>query len=297
MRRIVLACCLVASSSVVQAWNAAGHRLVASIAWLQLSPPTQELVSRILSSHPDHPRWLDRAGNNSPEALFAEASTWADEIRKDPRFYDETRDAPTPPIPGILDNARHKHWHFVDFTTDGQRHDGEIDIQVERLQTILASGHIGQEVAYALPWLLHLVADLHQPLHVGRNEDGGGNQVEIENPFNPRQPFTTLHSYWDDLPGPTSLRGERLRRLALRLSNDFPAPRPGSIRQWRDESHALLNQVYPPANGSLLPLVTEEFQQSARQLGNRRLVDAGYRLGWLLESSLRDRVSRGTRHP
>lgn len=297
MRRIVLACCLIASSSMAQAWNAAGHRLVASIAWLQLSPPSREMVSQILSRHPDHPRWLERAGSKSPEAVFAEASTWADELRKDPRFYDETRDAPTPPPPGLSDSARHKHWHFVDFTADGQRHDGEIDRQIERLQNILATGRAGQEVTYALPWLLHLVADLHQPLHVGRAEDGGGNQIEIENPFNRRQPFTTLHSYWDDLPGPTSLRGERLQHLAQRLISDFPSPQLASIHQWRDESHALLDQVYPPAMGSLLPIITEEFQQQSRQLANRRLVDAGYRLGWLLETSLGERVSRETRAP
>ena len=64
--------------------------------------------------------------------------------------------------------------------------------------------------ADALPWLLHLVADIHQPLHVGLDGDEGGNKVEIENPFNKRLPFTNVHTYWDDLPGPPWLRGKRL---------------------------------------------------------------------------------------
>lgn len=294
MRRLVLCCSLLLFPSLAVAWNAAGHRLVASIAWQQLSPPVRAQLAQLLAAHPDHAIWARRAGSNAAAAIFAEASTWPDDIRKDPRFHDETRDPATPALPGLPDTARHKTWHYVDFTAAGDRESGEIDLQIERLGASLASSRRIPDISYALPWLLHLVADIHQPLHVGHADDDGGNTIEIENPFNQRQPFMSLHAYWDDLPGPSRLRGPRLEHIVDLLLVDFPPPRPGRVADWRDESHALLARVYPQMAGSLLPIVTEDFQRQARQLANRRLVDAGYRLGWLLEAAMARRVSRET---
>ena len=151
------------------------------------------------------------------------------------------------------------------------------------------------QISYLLPWLLHLVADIHQPLHVGRAGDEGGNAVEIENPFNKRLPFSSLHLYWDDLPGSPWLRGKALEKRTRRLIDDYPPPLPGNdVALWRDESHALLNQAYPKTDGSLLPTITDEFNRQAHDIANRRIVAAGYRLGWLLEAAVAARVSRET---
>ena len=100
MRRLLPALLCLLASLPAQAWNAAGHRLVAVIAWQQLSPPVQDTIAASLARHPDHPRWLDQARSASPAALFAEAATWPDNIRNDPRFYDDPGDPPTPPLPG-----------------------------------------------------------------------------------------------------------------------------------------------------------------------------------------------------
>ncbi len=145
-----------------------------------------------------------------------------------------------------------------------------------------------------MPWLTHLVADAHQPLHVGSHGDEGGNQVEIENPFNKRLPFSSLHLYWDDLPGPPWLRGARLEKTAAQLMETYPAPAQGNAVLWLDESHRLLDQAYPETNGSLLPIITESFHEQARELSNRRIVAAGYRLGRLLDEIFRARVPRET---
>lgn len=286
----VLAC----TPALAHAWNAAGHRLTASIAWQQLSAPSRDLVAAALARHPDYPRWVEKARSAEAADIFAEASTWPDDIRHDPRFYNEDREPPTPPLPGLSDTARHKRWHYVDLGADGKVREGEIDRQIERLSQLLRSTRKNEEITYALPWLLHLVADIHQPLHVGRDGDEGGNQVEIENPFNKRLPFSSLHTYWDDLPGPPWLRGKRLEKNAARLVDSFPAPVQGNVRQWREESHRLLADAYPRTHGSLLPMVTEEFHQQARETANRRILEAGYRLGRLLESIITPRVSRET---
>ena len=293
MRQRLVALCLLLFAGHALAWNAAGHRLVAAIAWQQMSPASQAQAATILNRHPDHERWLEKARSSDPATIFAEAATWPDDIRSDPRFYDEGRDAATPPLPGLADTARHRRWHYVDFDIKGRRDKGEADIQIERLTRVLRQGD-GEAATYALPWLLHLVADLHQPLHVGYAEDDGATEYEIENPFNKRLPFSSLHTYWDDLPGPPWLRGPRLEKLVQRLLADHPAPAQGTVAQWRDESHRLLAAAYPDAVGSLLPIVSEDFNQRARAIANQRLVAAGYRLGRLLDPSLGARVSRET---
>lgn len=294
MRQFLLPLFFFALTSPAHAWNAAGHRLTAFIAWQQLSPPAQTAIIQALADHPDYPRWVDKAKSGQGVDLFAEASTWPDDIRHDPRFYDEDREPATPALAGLADTARHKRWHYVDLGAGGKVEAGEVDRQIERLSRLLRSTGKKAEIPYALPWLLHLVADIHQPLHVGRHGDEGGNRIEIENPFNKRLPFSKLHTYWDDLPGPPWLRGQRLERYARRLLDSYPAPAQGDVALWRDESHRLLGLAYPEAQGSLLPIVSEDFQQRSRDIANRRLVDAGYRLGRLLESIFSPRVSRET---
>lgn len=294
MPKHLLILCFLLISPLAQAWNGAGHRLSALIAWQQLSEKTQASVNQALARHPDYPRWIDKAHGSEPAAIFAEASTWPDSIRNDPRFYDEDRQSATPAIPGLPETARHKHWHYVDLDVAGGRTKGELDRQIERLARLLKSTTKDEQITYALPWLIHLVGDIHQPLHVGHLDDEGGTRTEIENPLNKRLPFSSLHTYWDDLPGPSSLRGKRLERFAGRLLEVHPAPIQGNTALWRDESHRLLNSAYPDSNGSLLPAVTESFDQQSRHTANRRITEAGYRLGRLLESIFAARVSRET---
>ncbi len=277
-----------------QAWNAAGHRLVACIAWQQMSPASQQFVNDALSRHPDYPEWQLKAKEAEGCALLAEASTWPDEIRNDPRFYNEGREASTPALPGLSDTARHRHWHYVDLDPDGRAVQGEADRQIERLAQLLRSTGKNNDISMALPWLTHLVADIHQPLHVGRPGDDGGNAVEIENPYNKRLPFSSLHLYWDDRPGPPWLRGPRLDKRVNQLLADYPPPMQGKVTQWRDESHRLLDLAYPKNEGSLLIVIDADFHRQAGEIANRRIVDAGYRLGRLLEAIIRHRVPRET---
>jgi len=294
MYRFLFVLGLLLGPTQASAWNAAGHRLVATIAWQQLSPASRDFISGALARHPDYPRWIDKARSALPAAIFAEAATWPDDIRSDPRFYDAGSEPATPALPGLPDNARHKDWHYVDFDPNGKSPNGEIDRQIVRLSALLRSSAAKEQVTYALPWLAHLVADIHQPLHVGQHGDEGGNSVEIENPFNKRLPFSSLHLYWDDLPGPPWLRGKQQDTAVARLIADFPPPEQGDVALWREESHRLLDRVYPQTVGSLLPTISETFHREARALANRRIVEAGYRLGRLLEALISRRNSHET---
>ncbi|MDR2189077.1 MAG: S1/P1 nuclease [Azonexus sp.] len=276
------------------AWNAAGHRLVAVIAWQQLSASSRQLVSAALAAHPDYRRWREKAGGQSEAAIFAEAATWADSIRNDPRYYDDNSDAPTPLLAGRYDSRRHRRWHYVDFDAAGRPVKGELDRRIERLEQIIGTTREPTEITYALPWLLHLVGDLHQPLHTGNAADDGGLNQMIENPFKRGKSAVSLHTYWDDLPGPSSLRGRRLQRAAARLMAEHRPPAQGNVDLWREESRRLRQQAYPPGNRAGPPVIDQKFAQNTRTIAERRLAEAGYRLGRLIETRLHQRVSRET---
>lgn len=286
MKRLVFGILLLAATTPLWAWNAAGHRLVAYIAWQTMTPESRSQALRLLDAHPDRARWTSASREASERDLFLEAATWPDDIRHDARF-----EADAPRLGEWLDQDRHIDWHYVDVDSAGRVHEGQADRQIERLSQVIAAirqPHASlAEPAYALPWLIHLVADIHQPLHVGTRQDEGGNRYEIENPFNPRQPFTNLHAWWDSLPGPPWLRGKRLEETARRLMAHYPAPRQGAVADWREESRTLSAQAaYPTTAGSLLPIITPEFLARSQETAKRRLLEAGIRLGRLLNDAL-----------
>lgn len=279
--RIATALLLFFGAATAQAWNAAGHRLTTALAWQHMDPGTRLRVVTLLRQHPDAGRWLKRQLEADPDyGLFQEASTWADEIRRDPRFHDAD-EPPTARLAGFPNMLRQQQWHYGEAAKPGQsRARGSIATSLEQLAHDLAQGSQATQV-YALPWLLHLVADIHQPLHTGGRNDRGGNAFEIENPYNPKKPFMSLHAYWDGLPGPSWMRGRQLARALVPLAV-LPPPAQGNPAAWLAESRALIDQAYPTTHGSLLPLVTPEFEHQSRQLAQARLAAAGVRLGrWL----------------
>jgi len=226
---------------------------------------------------------------------FIESSSWPDDIRKDKRFYDVDREQPTALLPGFPDMERHRDWHFVNRPLDaGQRHrqavSGEIDHQLVALAAVLGvQDATRSKRAYTLPWLIHLVGDAHQPLHAAAEPSAAeapGKPPSIVNPFNPRKPRSTLHAFWDDLPGPLWLRGEDLDAASAALIARYPPPLPSTSAQWIDESWLIArNSAYPPDVGKT-PTISAEFMERSREIANRRVAEAGYRLADLLRERL-----------
>ena len=292
------------------AWNAAGHRISAMIAWENLDGASRLAVTMILRAHPDFDRWLARSKGGDPgQSAFVEASTWPDDIRRDRRFYTAGSEEPTPTLDGFPDMERRLDWHYVDRPLDPAANigapAGEIERQIHRLAGVVGNPRTSPaERAYALPWLVHLVGDAHQPLHAasrysadGRS-DQGGNAVVIVNPFNTRYPVTTLHRYWDDLPGPPWLRDSRLAAAVGGLTARYPAPRNGTAATlWLNESWRLAgDHAYPPS-GDEVPTISPGFHQQALEIANRRVTEAGYRLAALLRTVLASSVAPGADAP
>jgi len=265
-------------SQTALAWNAAGHRQIAALAWDLMEEPVRQEALFLLKKHPDYPRWLKQQREQDPDyGVFLEASVWADDIRRDQRFY-SPGERQTPLFPGFPDMARHSDWHYQDESS------GKLAERLPQLAKIVAEQRQGdEERAYALVWLLHLVGDLHQPLHTRGRNDKGGNLFLVKLPrksaaSGKERWQVSLHSYWDDLPGPSWLRGERLRATLPGLQHP-PGGKTGDVKRWLAESRALVrHKVYPSAPGEISP----EFHKRAKAISRQRIALAGYRLGmWL----------------
>lgn len=148
-----------------QAWGTQGHQVVANLAQAQLSGPARREVERLLALEPGE--------------TLASISTWADEHR----------------------SPQTAAWHYVNFPRDSCSFepardcpDGKCVVHAidRQLQTLSSQAPDALKLV-ALKYLVHLVADVHQPLHAGYLDDKGGNTYQL-------QAFmrgSNLHALWD----------------------------------------------------------------------------------------------------
>jgi hypothetical protein len=295
-------CCLAAPAA---AWNGTGHRIVGAIAYQKLTPKVRTRVDDLIRKHPDYAAVFAKDAPADPaaraRAAFLAAANWPDMIRAgDPRFYDETRsDAlPTPPLPGFPDMARHARWHFIDipFAPDGAAGKPPLKpnalTELQRILREIGSPPSEQQIVYDLPWLEHLVGDVHQPLHCTSRflhsqpkGDAGGNFVFVT-------PGRTLHSVWDDAPG-TDSGDEYVTQYAAKATAAHPARHIAkNPRKWVDESFKLdQTDVYTfgPETGSREHPITlsNGYVENANNISEHRIAAAGYRLAAVLNDLLR----------
>jgi hypothetical protein len=171
MRRISIAALfLILAVGPTAAWGPTGHRVTGAIAELYLSPEARIAIQQILGT----------------ESL-AEASTWPDFMRSSPDEFWQGR--------------RSKSYHYV------TRKVGQSTIEPDsddngRAFTALSQyradlkdpGKSLAEKQHALRFIVHIVGDLHQPLHVGNGTDLGGNEFKVT--YFGRS--TNLHRVWDE---------------------------------------------------------------------------------------------------
>ncbi|SMB98932.1 S1/P1 nuclease [Hymenobacter roseosalivarius DSM 11622] len=242
------------------AWGVDGHRAVGKIAEQHLSRRARREVQQLLRTE-----------------TVTMVSTWPDEIRSDPQFKE------TGP------------WHYVN-TPSGLNH--EQYVQQLKAQTdpnaynamlaqlaILKDGSKTQaERVAALKFVVHLVGDVHQPLHAGHAEDKGGNDIKVK--FRGRD--TNLHSLWDsgllDYQGLTytemaTAYDARLRGSVIRKLQATPP------EEWLWESYQASNQIYQetPTNTD----IDYRYYPAHADLMRQRIIEAGVRLAGVLNKAFR----------
>ena len=294
---LLVAMISICSTSITAlAWNGTGHKAIALIAYEKLTSAARKQIDNLLAKHPDYPKWTDGVpARQKGSTAFLEASVWPDAIRNDPRFHNDKQPA-TPPIPGLPESAqaRHAGWHFINvpFSIDGTpTTPPEEPNALTKLKDFQALGRMPEQMqVYTLPWLIHLVADVHQPLHVidGFSKehpkgDLGGNTVRLKDGSN-------LHAYWDGRLG-SSQTARFIDDLAATIEQQNPRPQKLDMdpRHWVDEGVALRQQVYSftGAGTTQNPAVlSDQYSVEARRISFQRAALAAYRLAEFLNDQL-----------
>ncbi|MVT73780.1 S1/P1 nuclease [Bradyrhizobium cajani] len=290
------------SAGDASAWNLRGHMEIAAIAWDQLTPRAKARVSQLLRLNPDYDHWVEGfSSREKSKAAFTRAAGWADDIKKKDDYTDDGEKPSGPDSArniGYRDKLMHRYWHYKDipFSPDGtQTHDGpepNAETQIITFRNALASEASDDVRSYDLVWLLHLVGDVHQPLHATSrftqdlpDGDRGGNDVKLcERPCR-----NELHAFWDNLFGTGT--STRAAINAARKVDDAPAGSAANedVHAWIVESFELAkSDVYkPPIGVGGGPFtITDTYKRKAKAVANERAAIAGARLAKLLNNAL-----------
>ena len=252
------------------AWGPKGHAIVADLAQSRLTPAARANLQLLL-------------GNDS----LASISTWADQVRKDRdessgwHYVDIPKDAPGFSQPRDCFRPQDKH---KDALTD--HHNCVVD-RIEMFQKVLADGSASRESRLeALKWIVHFVADLHQPLHAVE-EARGGNDIKLPAFGSPKcgDYDCNLHWAWDSLLLEHAGLSEEdyVRRMnELIAQKHLEKQAGGTAVDWANESHAQARRLVDPRPAA----IDEAYYQANIELVNEKLALAGVRLAALLNETL-----------
>lgn len=252
---LLFICCVPYS---LLAWGVVGHRAVGRIAENHLSPGARREVARLLGHE-----------------TLALVSTWPDEIRSDPQY------------------SATAAWHYINVPIGlaypafaGQLTAGPAPAAPTNAYTALLQMRrdlkdpkkTAEEKLVTLKFLVHLVGDVHQPLHVGHADDRGGNSILVSW----RGHDTNLHSIWDgdivEYPGLTFTE----------MATAYDHATPAQIKQWQKddmttwlfESYQLCTPVYAAAAAN--PKLDYHFYPTFGPTAEQQILKAGIRLAGVL---------------
>ena len=183
---IIGCCALLGFSSQSNAWGQEGHRVICNLAYEQLQNTTKRQVKKLVGELSSAQRNnLNQYQGRSKRAKigFAETCVWADAVREIPQY------------------KRFSAWHYVNVSRDYSTVDSAYCVNGCVLEAIpmhyrvLGQAKNDWDKAQALMFLSHWVGDIHQPLHVGFEDDKGGNLLAVN--AGGRQ--GDFHQLWDSM--------------------------------------------------------------------------------------------------
>jgi hypothetical protein len=199
-------------------WGQNGHRVTGKIAENHLTKKAKRNIDKLLKGK-----------------SLAFVSTYADEIKSDRKYNN------------------YSVWHYVNMQLDEnyeaseKNTEGDLVTGIETCIKILKDEKSSEdEKAFHLKMLVHLIGDLHQPMHIGKKEDKGGNDIQV-------QWFgqgTNLHSVWDTkLIEDFNMSYLELAENADQLSKgQIQSLQKGTVIDWVNEVHKITNDVYSSVN-------------------------------------------------
>jgi hypothetical protein len=211
---LFLSFALLNSESSKNKWGPTGHRTVGEIASQYLSSKAKRELKRLLNS----------------ESL-ALVSTYADEIKSDKRYN------------------KFYTWHYInmpldsDYDVSKQNPEGDLVSGIEYCKSMIKDKNASDgDKAFYLKLLVHLIGDLHQPMHIGLEEDKGGNDFKVQWFYKD----TNLHSVWDS----KMIDDYGMSYIELANNADYLTKaqikelQKGSLIDWVNETHKLTREVY-----------------------------------------------------
>lgn len=271
MQKLCLALALLLASNSY-GWNALGHRLIAQIAY-------DHLTSRAKQIYNQYNRAVETIDHNKYRAQnLVNSAAWLDSLRRPDELW-------------LLD----KHYIDLPFSDDGSKlfppkKVNAVSAIADAAAVLQSKSANDIAKGFNLRILLHVVGDIHQPLHaVSRYSaafpqgDKGGNLVSLgKNPI-----ATNLHVYWDKGGGYLSKKRShsrsQLRKKASYIEQLWPCQLDKMVldpKQWAEESHQIaINQAYQLRAGQK---PDKKYQYKVKRLTEQRIALAGCRLAALL---------------
>ncbi|MFZ1785253.1 MAG: S1/P1 nuclease [Ferruginibacter sp.] len=241
------------------AWGMLGHRIVGQIADSYLTKKTKKEIFNIL-------------GNES----IAMASNWPDFIKSDPAY-------------AYLNN-----WHYINFKggfseaeiKDYLATDSLTDVytKINWLSGQLKNKELEQDKkGFYLRLLIHLVGDIHQPLHVGRYEDLGGNKIRVTW----FKDSVNLHQVWDSklIEHQQLSYTEYASAINYTTKSQRKAWEAEPVSEWVWQSYQVAGKIYGEVKSGDKLGYDYDFKYNA--ILNQQLLKGGVHLAWLLNDIFR----------
>ncbi len=235
----------------VSAWGRTGHYITGEIAQRYLTDEAAQHVERILG-----------------DTSLSVATVWMDQVRSRSE-YNHTRD-----------------WHWVTIP-DGKTYEeaeknpnGDVVEALERKIAKLKAGGLSEkEERDAFRMVIHMIGDMHQPLHVGTGEDRGGNDVRVEW----RGRNSNLHRVWDtDMIESWGLTAtEFTEALDIITPQTVEEWQSTGVRDWAMESVQYRDSIYALPEGNRLEW---EYRNENFHIVEKRLLQAGVRMAGVINA-------------
>ncbi|HEV2567211.1 S1/P1 nuclease [Sphingomonas sp.] len=277
--RFLLAMLLTLMPAGAQAWWDYGHKTIAAIAWDEVKPTTRAKLKILLA------RSTTLETPKCPARTLEEASVWADCIKSGERF------------------SYVFPWHFqnVDVCKPSDvkaacPFGNCVSAQVTRNARLLADKSLPmRERVQALALLVHLVGDLHQPVHAADRADQGGNRTTAS--YGEAAGRKSLHLVWDGYLAERAIsspRGEAAGLLSEAAADERRALTRGSVEDWSHETWDVARRVtygahaQDPCATPIEHAVLDNAKiEAAIPVVRGQVLRAGLRLARMLDEALR----------
>ena len=239
------------STNAAVVWGKKGHRVTGYIAEQHLTGKAKKAIRDLLDGH-----------------SLAYASTYADEIKSDRSF------------------AKYSPWHYVNYpltmtyAESKKNESGDIVVAINDCIKVLKDDSASKkDKIFYLKLLIHFMGDLHQPLHAGRAEDRGGNDIQV-------QWFgegSNLHRVWDsDMLESYGMSYYELGDELDRITNkkERKAMQEGTVVDWLTESHDYAKEIYSSVSAG--EKLSYAYSYNYNSILFSRLQKGGFRLAKVL---------------